>query len=43
MTPITSGADPPPASQPIIFMKPAALPRASGGTTSKTDAKMLAS
>ena len=43
MSPIAIGAEPPPASQPIRFMNPAALPRASGGTTSNTDAKILAS
>jgi hypothetical protein len=41
MTPMASGADPPPASQPIMFMNPAVLPRASGGTTSNADAKMF--
>jgi hypothetical protein len=40
---MTSGAEPPPPSQPIMFMNPAARPRASGGTMSKTEAKMLAS
>ncbi len=41
--PTTTGADPPPASQPIMFMNPVAVPRASGRTTSNTEAKMLAS
>src|SRR5260370_23869787 len=43
MYPIASGAEPPPPNQPIVFIQPAALPRASGGTTSKSDAKILPS
>src|SRR5690349_18670762 len=43
MYPITSGAEPPPPNQPTVFIQPAALPRASGGTTSNSDAKMLPS
>ena len=43
MTPMATGAEPPPASHPIMFMNPAVLPRASGGTTSNADAKMFAS
>src|SRR5262249_9189372 len=40
--PLITGADPPPI-QPTIFMNPAAVPRASSGTTSNIDAKMFAS
>src|SRR5207245_777532 len=43
MKPTTTGAVAPPASQPNMFMKPAVVPRAAGGTTSYTAAKMLAS
>ncbi len=41
--PTTIGEIPPPTSQPIVFIKPVAVPRASGRTTSKTEAKILAS
>src|SRR5512138_3281870 len=40
---MTRGAEPPPASQPIMFMNPAVRPRADGGTRSNADAKIFAS
>src|SRR2546427_11505373 len=43
MYPIANGAEPPPPNQPTVFIQPAALPHASGGTTSKSDAKILPS
>src|ERR1051325_10224713 len=43
ITPITSGAEPPPPSQPTRFIQPAALPLASGCTTSNSEAKILPS
>src|SRR5580692_12964428 len=42
MNPTATGAHPPPI-QPIELMKPAAVPRASGRTTSNSDAKIFAS
>src|ERR1039458_1527565 len=41
--PINTGAVPPPPSQPTELRKPAAVPRASGRTTSNSEAKMFAS